>query len=117
MLAAIGRRVGELRAARGWTQEQLAERLTVATRNLQAIERGQRNVTVGTLVRVAAALGVEVPVLFSPPSTPLPGPGRPLHPNPRRAYAVAPARAPAGVADLGERAATIAGPCPTDRAA
>ncbi|MEI8255337.1 MAG: helix-turn-helix transcriptional regulator [Deltaproteobacteria bacterium] len=77
VLRAIGRRVAEIRAAGGWTQEQLAERLHIATRNFQALERGERNATVGSLLGVAVALRVDVRELFDEPSTPAPGPGRP----------------------------------------
>jgi HTH-type transcriptional regulator/antitoxin HipB len=49
--------VVERRAAR-MTQEQLAELLGTATRNVQRIESGAQNLTLITLSRVARALGV-----------------------------------------------------------
>ena len=49
----VGRRIGEIRAGRGLTQEQLAEMLDVTLRHLQAVEGGSENLTVKTLARIA----------------------------------------------------------------
>lgn len=65
----IGRKLAELRARAGLTQEQLAERLDMETNNLQRIELGMQNLTVRTLVRLARALEVPVAHLFRPPRT------------------------------------------------
>jgi transcriptional regulator with XRE-family HTH domain len=54
----VARRVAELRRAKGLTQDQLAEALGTATRNVQRIEAGQ-NLTLFTIARIAAVLGVE----------------------------------------------------------
>lgn len=53
----VTRRVAELRRALGMTQDQLAEGLGTATRNVQRMEAGQ-NLTLHTLARIAAVLGV-----------------------------------------------------------
>ena len=62
----VARRVSNARAARGVTQDVLAERLGTATRNLQRMESGRQNLTLGTLERIAAALDID-------PRTLLPG--------------------------------------------
>lgn len=69
VLRDLGRRIAELRAARGLTQEQLAERLDVTFQYLQRIEAGRENLTVRSLVRLATALEVLVADLFAPPES------------------------------------------------
>jgi DNA-binding XRE family transcriptional regulator len=56
--------VRRLREKAGWTQEQAADAMEIATRHYQKIEAGDVNVTVATLVRVANAYGVGVKALF-----------------------------------------------------
>lgn len=73
----VGRRVAELRAAKGWTQASFAEFLGIAVPNLQRMEQGRQNFTVRTLVTVARKLGCDPRELWDPPSTPRPKPGRP----------------------------------------
>jgi transcriptional regulator with XRE-family HTH domain len=63
----VGRRVTELRQARGWTQESLAERLRVDARTLQRVEAG-RNLTVLMLIQLANAFGVPIGQLFDAPA-------------------------------------------------
>ena len=48
-----------LRTTAGVTQEELAVRLGIATRNLQRLESGTQNLTLQTIERVAHALGVD----------------------------------------------------------
>lgn len=55
----VGANLRRLREARGLTQEHLAHFAGLATRHLQKIEAGQVNVTLRTLGRLGAALGVE----------------------------------------------------------
>jgi transcriptional regulator with XRE-family HTH domain len=54
LAAALKRRRREL----GWTQEDVAEALSLVPRQYQKIEAGEVNVTLRSLVRIAAALGV-----------------------------------------------------------
>ena len=61
----VGARIAELRAARGWTQEQLAEKIEVSARYLQAIEGGRENLTLDSLAKVGNALGCSVAALFA----------------------------------------------------
>lgn len=78
VLRDIGRRVAEVRATRGWTQETTAERLDVNLPYFQRIEAGRENLTVRSLVSVARVLGVRTAVLFTAPvSRARRGPGRP----------------------------------------
>ncbi len=60
----FGARVRALRLARGLTQQQLAERVEMDWKNLGTIERGQRNVTLGIVARLAEGLAVEPLQLF-----------------------------------------------------
>lgn len=95
ILAAIGRRVAELRGAREWTQATFAERLEVTTRYVQSIEGGEVNMTVEYLVRLANALEVPLAALFEAPT---PGPrrrGRPRKVEPAASGPAKPAPAPA----------------------
>jgi UDP-N-acetylglucosamine 1-carboxyvinyltransferase len=73
----VGRRIAELRRHRGWTQEQLAERLGIQANNLQRIELGMQNLTLRTLVRLANGLGVGLMALFEAPTSRVVRPGRP----------------------------------------
>lgn len=77
----VGRRIAERRADLGLTQEQLAERLGIATNNLQRIELGMQNLTVRTIVRICEQLEVAPIDLFKPPRSRAVKTGRP----PRRA--------------------------------
>jgi transcriptional regulator with XRE-family HTH domain len=65
----VGRKIAELRRGLGLTQEDLAERLGMPIKNLQRIERGLQNLTIRTLVRMAAAVGVKTAELFVAPAS------------------------------------------------
>ena len=53
----FGANVRRERVRKGWTQEKLAERAEIATRNLQKIEAGEINILVTTAFRIQLALG------------------------------------------------------------
>jgi transcriptional regulator with XRE-family HTH domain len=61
----VGARIAELRVSRGWTQEQFAERLGVATRYVQSVEGGDENLTIETMAKLANNLRVRVATLFA----------------------------------------------------
>ena len=61
----LGMRVRQLRLARGWTQEQLAERAGVHEKFLGAVERGERNLTLRNITRIARGLNVPIGALFT----------------------------------------------------
>ena len=55
-LKTFGANVRRERSARGWTQDQLAERADLATRNLQKVEAGELNILFTTVTRIHQAL-------------------------------------------------------------
>lgn len=66
---AIGARVKQERKARDWTLDQLADAADVSRRMVVNVEQGSVNPSVGTLLRLADALGVGLPALVEPPNT------------------------------------------------
>jgi len=60
----LGRRIRELRSKHGWTQEQFAHFCGVHRTYLGHVERGEKNVSLSTVLRVANALGVRISALF-----------------------------------------------------
>lgn len=84
LYARIGRMIGEIRRARGWTQEQLAEAASIETSYLARIEGGARRATLEKLAAIAAALDVEIVQLLSVASA-SEAPIRGLPPNLTRA--------------------------------
>lgn len=61
---ALGRRVKELRATQGLTQEELADRSGLFRTYMSRIESGQANPTVTMLHQIADAFAVDVRELF-----------------------------------------------------
>jgi transcriptional regulator with XRE-family HTH domain len=51
----FGENVRAARVARGWTQEELAHRTGLASVQVSRIERGAREIRLGTLLRLATA--------------------------------------------------------------
>ena len=64
ILRQLAERIKTLREARGWTQEQLAERAAMQRSYLADLELGRRNPSVRTLVKVANAFGIAVAELL-----------------------------------------------------
>jgi transcriptional regulator with XRE-family HTH domain len=60
----FGRRIRELRQARGLSQEELAFRAGLHRTYVSSAERGERNVALVNLERLARALGVPLRDLF-----------------------------------------------------
>lgn len=94
-LAALGRAVRRFREAGGLSQEELAERSGLHRNYIGGIERGERNVGVKALFRLAEGLGLRPAELLAD--------GRPLPTSaePRAAYAVAEAPGGGFLADAG----------------
>lgn len=65
----VGRRVAELRAARGWTQEALAERAGVSLTYVRQVEGGGENLTIETICKFAALFSVDARELFDLPAS------------------------------------------------
>jgi transcriptional regulator with XRE-family HTH domain len=63
--ALFGKRVRELRTARGFSQEELADRAGLHYTYVGGIERGERNPALVNIGRIAAALGVSLAEPFS----------------------------------------------------
>ena len=62
----VGKAIRRLRLARGVSQERLAELAGSSGKHISAIERGQANVGLDALARIAAALAVDPAALFLP---------------------------------------------------
>jgi transcriptional regulator with XRE-family HTH domain len=60
----LGRRIRDLRTKRGWTQEQFAEFCGLHRTYMGHVERGEKNVSLSTVLRVANALGIRLSALF-----------------------------------------------------
>lgn len=54
----FGRRLAELRRAKGWSQEKLALESGLARSYLGGVERGQRNIALMNICKLADTLGV-----------------------------------------------------------
>ena len=57
--ASFGERLRAKRTDRGWTLKKLAGRSEIHWTYLGQVERGQRNVSLHTIVRLAEALGID----------------------------------------------------------
>jgi transcriptional regulator with XRE-family HTH domain len=55
----FGENVRRLRRKIGWSQEQLAEACNLHRTYIGSIERGERNVSLHNIVKIALALGVK----------------------------------------------------------
>jgi transcriptional regulator with XRE-family HTH domain len=62
---ALGQTIRTLRLERGYNQERLAQRAGLQRSNYGAIERGEFNVTVDTIVKIAGGLGISIAELFA----------------------------------------------------
>ena len=60
----LGKRIKELRKAKGYTQEKLAELIDIETCSLSAIEIGRHYPSMPTLAKIAESLNVELKNLF-----------------------------------------------------
>jgi len=60
----LGRRIRSLRNEKKWTLEVLGELAATNQKHIGEIERGQQNASFAVLVKIAEALGVDLPELF-----------------------------------------------------
>lgn len=60
----LGERIRSLRKDRNLSQEQLGEQAGLHTNYIGQVERGEKNVTVESLEKIAAGLGVSLEQLF-----------------------------------------------------
>ena len=66
-LALFGQRLSQLRKTRAWSQERLALESGLARSYVGGVERGQRNIALLNIYRLAEALRVAPSVLLEPP--------------------------------------------------
>jgi len=71
-LLALGAHLRTARDKLGVSQVQLAKRIKMDPANLLKVERGQKNVTLDTLLRIADGLGMELVVRLRPAKKPRP---------------------------------------------
>lgn len=60
----LGERLRAYRTQRGWSQEEMAERADLHTTYIGQLERGEKNATIETISKVAAALDISLSKLF-----------------------------------------------------
>lgn len=65
LAVAVGLRIRSLREERGWSQERLAGDAGVHRTYMGDVERGERNPSLFSLLKIADALGIHVSDLFS----------------------------------------------------
>lgn len=61
---AFGNRVRDLRRSRGYSQESLADEVGLHRTYIGAIERGEQNVSIDNIAKLAKALKVNIADLF-----------------------------------------------------
>lgn len=66
--AVLAYNVRRLRELRRVTQRQLAEDIGTPLSQVWAVEHARQNIRLDTLVKIAVGLGVDVRILFDPPS-------------------------------------------------
>ena len=64
LLRGLGWRVRQLREAKGWTQETLAERVALDRSYVAGIEAGLRNPSIKAVAKVARGLGISLSELL-----------------------------------------------------
>jgi transcriptional regulator with XRE-family HTH domain len=69
MVLALGRVIRASRIAKGYSQEQLAERAGLHRTYVGMVERGERNITIVNYIRVARSLGMSVTELIASSSS------------------------------------------------
>jgi len=59
-MAAFGRKLREARAEKGVSQERLAELAGLHRTYVSSVERGERNISLVNIAKLAVALGIEM---------------------------------------------------------
>jgi len=68
----FGQRIKELRLRCGWTQEELAERSGLHPNYVGQVERGEKNISLENIAKLAHGLRVELSLLFQFEKHPVP---------------------------------------------
>lgn len=63
-LIKIGQRIRDLRKAKGFSQEEFAHEVGLDRTYMGSVERGERNIAVLNLIKIARTLKVEIGELF-----------------------------------------------------
>jgi len=66
VLRLLAGRIKSLRHSKGWSQDRLSERASMQRSYLGDLERGFRNPSIRTLVKLANAFGISVAALLEP---------------------------------------------------
>lgn len=61
----VGRVIARMREAQGYTQETFGEKINVHRTYMGKVERGQRDLQLGTLEKIAKGLGVKLSILMA----------------------------------------------------
>lgn len=70
LLRSLGLRIRNLRESKGWSQDELAYRCALHRTYVGGIERGERNVALLNLHKIASALGLSSAELVAQDETP-----------------------------------------------
>jgi transcriptional regulator with XRE-family HTH domain len=65
LLIRFGQRVRFLRKQKGWSQEQLADETGLHRTYIGSVERGEQNISLKNIAKIANALNVTIVDLFS----------------------------------------------------
>lgn len=60
----LGKRVRTLRKQRGWSQEEFADKAGLHRTYIGSVERGEQNVSIDNIERIAKTLGITIEGLF-----------------------------------------------------
>jgi transcriptional regulator with XRE-family HTH domain len=63
-LSLLGKNIRQYRMAKGWSQKSLAKLLRVDKAYISRVENGKKNLTIGSVEKLANALTVDVQALF-----------------------------------------------------
>lgn len=63
----LGRNVRGFREAKGWSQEDYADRAGIHRTYVSDIERGKRNPTISVVEKLAVPFGIDASELLAPP--------------------------------------------------
>lgn len=64
VLCIVGERIRSIREERGYTQESLAEYGGLHRTYIGMVERGERNITLLNIIKIASALNIELVILL-----------------------------------------------------
>jgi transcriptional regulator with XRE-family HTH domain len=60
----FGKKIRDLRRSKGWSQEELADKVGLHRTYIGAIERGEQNVSIDNIAKLAKTFNVSLEALF-----------------------------------------------------